>query len=93
MTLTAAEIRNLRQRMGWSQAEMARQLGCSAGHIQTWETGTDLPDPETLNQLRYLQNRVDSYSEHISQEPLVELEMETRRVSQLTHRDLLKDIK
>ena len=70
---------------------MARQMGCSTNLIQVWETGGQVPDFEALNQLRYLRNQVEMTSEHISQKPQVENEMENRRVSQLTHRDLLKE--
>lgn len=91
MSFTGPDIRTLRQRMGWSLAEMARQMGCSTALIQNWEAGTSMPDNDALNQLRYLSNHCEKYSELIKQKPQVELEMETRRVGQLTHRDLLKD--
>ena len=91
MSFNGPDIRTLRQRLGWSVAEMARQLGCTTNLIQIWENGVEKPDFETLNQLRYLRNQVDTTSEHISQKPAVETEMEKRRVGQLPHRDLLKD--
>lgn len=91
MSFSAPDIRTLRQRLGWSMAEMARQMGCTTVLIQSWETGGSTPDFEALNQLRYLRNQVEMMSEHIAQRPQVECEMERRRVAQLTHRDLLKD--
>jgi transcriptional regulator with XRE-family HTH domain len=91
MSFTNHDIRSLRQRLGWSLAEMARQMGCNTELILKWEVGTSLPDPDALNQLRYLRNYLESYSEQISQKPILEREIESRRVGQLTHRDLLKD--
>jgi transcriptional regulator with XRE-family HTH domain len=91
MSFNNQDIRSLRQRLGWSVAEMARRMGCSSELIGRWETGASQPDSEALNQLRYLRNLVEASSEHIQQNPLVEKEMESRRVVQLTHRDLLKD--
>ena len=91
MSFNGIDIRTLRQRLGWSLAEMARQMGCKADLVQKWEAGSLRPDSETLNQLRYLRNHVDSYSEQIAQQPQLEKEMESRRVAQLTGRDLLKD--
>ena len=91
MSFSNQDIRCLRQRLGWSLAEMARQMGCSANLIGQWEAGILNPDPESLNQLRYLRNHVESYSEHIQQDPQLEKELEARRVAQLTHRDLLRD--
>ena len=91
MNFDNQEIRNLRQRLGWSQAEMARQMGCSADLIQKWESGVSIPDSDALNQLRYLRNHVEANSEQMAQRPQLEKELESRRVAQLTHRDLLKD--
>ncbi len=91
MSFTNQEIRTLRQRLGWSIAEMARQLGCSSELICKWETGGLLPSSEVLNQLRYLKSHVENNSEQMSQKPALEREMESRRVGQMTHRDLLKD--
>jgi transcriptional regulator with XRE-family HTH domain len=92
MSFTGPSIRTLRQRLGWSVAEMARRMGCNTRMIQSWERETAKPDADALNQLRYLQNYVESYSEHIAQNPQVEKAIEDRHVAQLTHRDLLKDL-
>jgi len=37
--MTAAELIRLRKRFHWSQAEAARQLGCSPRSIANWEKG------------------------------------------------------
>jgi transcriptional regulator with XRE-family HTH domain len=92
MILSNQDIRVLRQRLGWSLAEMARRMGCNTELVQNWEAGALTPDADALNQLRYLQNYAESYSEKIAQKPQVEKEMEERRMAQLTHRDLLKDV-
>lgn len=89
MSFNGQEIRKLRQRLGWSLAEMARQMGCSTELVNNWETNGVRPDADSLNQLRYLSFYVETYSDQISQQPHAEQEMEDRRVSQLTYRDLL----
>lgn len=89
--LTGSEIRQLRQRLGWSLAEMARQMGCSTALITNWESGASVPEAESLNQLRFLQGHVDTVSEQVRRGPEAEFYMESERLSQLTHRDLLKD--
>lgn len=91
MDFSQEQIRSLRQRLGWSLAEMARQMGCSTDLVSAWETGSSQPDSDALNQLRFLKGHVESNSEQTLQKPLAELEMESKRISQLTHRDLLKD--
>lgn len=92
MSFSGQKIKTIRQRLGWSVAEMARRMGCGTELIQKWETESQSPDPDALNQLRYLQNHLESYSDKIAQKPQVEKEMEERRMAQLTHRDLLKDV-
>jgi transcriptional regulator with XRE-family HTH domain len=91
MNLSATSIRTLRQRLGWSMAEMARQMGCTTELIGKWESGSSCPEADAMNQLHYLQNRVEKNSDTIQQKPQVEIHMESRRLSQVTHRDLLKD--
>jgi transcriptional regulator with XRE-family HTH domain len=92
MSFSGSDIRVLRQRLGWSLAEMGRQMGCGIELIQCWESEVQLPDPEALNQLRYLRNRLESYSDHVARKPQVEKELAERRIVQLTFRDHLKDI-
>ena len=90
--MNGSEIRILRQRLGWSLAEMARRMGCKTDLIQKWEADSAVPDHDAVNQLRYLKNFAESNSDLIVQKPLCEKEMEERRMAQLTHRDLLKDV-
>jgi transcriptional regulator with XRE-family HTH domain len=89
MSFNGHDIRKLRQRLGWSLAEMARQMGCSTELIGKWELNVALPDADSLNQLRYLNVYIETYAEQISQQPFAEREMEDRRVGQLTYRELL----
>lgn len=86
------DIRQLRQRLGWSAAEMARRMGCSVELIAAWESGHQSPEPEVLNQMEYLDSHIRSYSEKISQTPMAEKIMQDDHLSQLTHRDLLDRI-
>jgi ribosome-binding protein aMBF1 (putative translation factor) len=89
---TGPQIRNLRQRLGWSQAEMARRMGCKVVLIENWEADSACPSSEDMNQLRFLLDHVETASEQVLEKPLLEKEMQTRGIAQLTHRDLLKDI-
>lgn len=89
MVLNPEDIRQLRQRLGWSAAEMARRMGCSVDIVTAWEAGHQSPDPEILQQMEYLDNHMRSYSDRISQTPMAEKVMHEDQLSQLTHRDLL----
>lgn len=90
MSMSGKEIRILRQRLGWSLAEMARQMGGSVELVNSWETNAAQPDSESLNQLKYLKDYVDLNSDYISNTPAVEIEIAERGLAQLTYRDLLK---
>jgi transcriptional regulator with XRE-family HTH domain len=87
--LNPEDIKQLRQRLGWSLAEMARRMGCSVDIVSAWEAGHQSPDSEVINQMEYLESYLHSYSQRISQTPLAEKVMHEDRLSQLTHRDLI----
>lgn len=47
--MNAADLAKLRQRMGWSQTEAARQLGCSLRSVVNWGKGINkIPDSIAL---------------------------------------------
>ncbi len=43
MSIDSSAIRRLRERFGWSQAELARRLGTDAGTVSRWERGVTQP--------------------------------------------------
>ena len=89
MILNPEDIKQLRQRLGWSVAEMARRMGCSVEIVIAWEDGHQSPDGEIINQMEYLDSYCRSSSERTLQTPMAEKMMQDDRLSQLTHRDLL----
>lgn len=91
MPLTGQEIRALRQRLGWSLAEMARQMGCTTELVTRWETGSALPEPESLYHLQHLRIYAENICEKIMQDPVVEILIESEGLAQLTRRDLFRD--
>lgn len=38
--MTAEDLKRLRRKLGWSQAEAAKQLGCSTRSIVNWESAS-----------------------------------------------------
>lgn len=46
-----AEVRNLRQRAGLTQAQLARRVGTSQSRLSTYETGAVTPSPETMRRI------------------------------------------
>ena len=41
--MSAVDIQNLRRRLGWSQEQMAREVGVSFTTINRWERGRAVP--------------------------------------------------
>ncbi len=53
-TMTKQEIKQIRQRLGWSQERLARELGLSFSTISRWERGGSKPSPATQRLLNDL---------------------------------------
>src|SRR5699024_9872909 len=49
--ILAEKILNLRKQNGWSQEELAMQLGVSRQSVSKWESGTSIPDLERIIRL------------------------------------------
>lgn len=45
------QIREYRMRLGWTQRELARQVGCAKSTISAWEQGLSLPNAVTAVQM------------------------------------------
>ena len=52
--MTAQEIKELRQRSGWTQERLARELGVSVMTVSRWETGKQKPIPSLQHALDLL---------------------------------------
>ncbi len=80
---TPAEIKTLRQRMGWSQAEMARSLKLELTTVTGWEAGRTLPKNEDCHGLVQILRQVENHSEKMRNRPLAEMMMRTQGLSQI----------
>jgi putative transcriptional regulator len=52
MTALADKIRRCRELKGWSQEQLARELGISLNTVQRWEAGRNQPSPLALEKLQ-----------------------------------------
>jgi transcriptional regulator with XRE-family HTH domain len=84
----SGNIRNLRRRLGWTAADLARRLAVPLSRVQAWEASLDKPDADSLNQFRYLNNWIDTLSMRMSQMPLAERFMSEKQLGQITTTDL-----
>ena len=89
--MTKAELRIIRQRLGWSTAEMARRLGEDSAHVAAIEAGERPPGPSVLNQYHFLLHGLDVDAESIRQTPHAERHLESEGLAQVTHRELLNE--
>lgn len=55
------KIMDLRKRSGWSQEELAEQLGISRQSVSKWETGESVPDLERIIRMSELWNVSTDY--------------------------------
>lgn len=48
----AERVKYYRNRKGWSQEQLARQVGVSLNTVQRWEAGKTTPSPLALSRLK-----------------------------------------
>lgn len=88
MQWTADNIRILRLRLGWSQADCARRLGCATQTVMDWEAGQLAPTPDDIRQLERLVFYLDTYIETIESQPLSEYLFSQMNIEQIHRNDL-----
>jgi putative transcriptional regulator len=54
MTKLAAKIRQCRDLKGWTQEQLARNIGVSLNTVQRWESGKTRPLPLAMEKLQEL---------------------------------------
>ncbi len=56
--MRAQDIKDFRERLGWTQEEMAKELGVSTATVSSWEQGRrNMPRPTERLLLKILQDR------------------------------------
>lgn len=83
MNWTASEIRLLRYRMGWSQAELARCLHLDLTTVTGWESGLDQPQGVQCSELLRILHQVEDHSEKMHRLPIAEVIMRDQGLSQV----------
>ncbi len=85
---SSQEVRELRWRLGWSQAEFARHLGCRQQTISEWETGSYEPQNAYSKLLNHLEGESDRYITHIKIEAVADALLNEQNTSQITHTEV-----
>ena len=87
MEFTKDELRHLRYRLGWSQAEMARNLNVNFADVSGFETGAFIiPVALTSSLVRILQ-QADANADCTQRRAIAETLMDQRGLSQIHNFD------
>ena len=89
MNWTGEEIKELRLRLGWCQANLARRLNCSLDLLEKWEANQSVPSAEYLPKFKYLLDCVDSNVETLRMRTHAEVLLKQDSKSQVTHDDII----
>jgi transcriptional regulator with XRE-family HTH domain len=87
---TATDLKTLRYRLGWSQAEMARSLKVDLTLVTEWEAGRAVPQKECLSQLIGIMHQAESNAERVQCRPLAEAMMRDLGLCQIHNMAVLE---
>ncbi|MES2962883.1 MAG: helix-turn-helix domain-containing protein [Bdellovibrionota bacterium] len=83
LNFTAEEIRQLRYRLGWSQAEMARCLKLEPTMVSSIEAGRAVLPLHYRSYLLQIMNQAESNAERTQRVPIAEVMMKDLGLSQI----------
>ncbi len=93
MEWTKESIRELRLRMGWSQADFARRLNCEAKIVDLWERGLQDPVSLVVSELELLARDAEVNSTEIICQSIAENLLASQAVDQIDFSEIEKEIK
>jgi ribosome-binding protein aMBF1 (putative translation factor) len=77
------QIKKLRKRMGWSQADLAQKLALDCKTVQSWEEGFSCPLDFQLSGLEMISRQADQSAQDLSQSTVAEMQMEQQNLGQV----------
>ncbi len=90
MNWTGTEIRQLRYRMGWSQAEMARCLKLEPSMMSDLEAGSQELPVETRSSLIRIFHQAEQSSDRVLRRPVADVLMRDLGLSQIHDLDVIE---
>lgn len=82
--LSCLHLKEIRLRLGWSVAELARRLSLSTEEVISLENNSDFLPAQFRSAFADLLRFADDYSSKISMDPFAEKVMSKNRLSQVT---------
>ncbi len=84
LSWTGEKIKDLRHRLGWNQAELARRLRCRQQTVSEWETNIYQPQNAYSQLLDRIFENAQNFNIQVSKAPRAEAIMKDLKVSQVT---------
>ena len=81
---TGTQLKQIRLRLGWCVAEMARRLSISVDEVLLIEQTQQHLEPQFKSICADLVRYADDYSSRLQQDPVAEKIMSSKRLSQIT---------
>ncbi|RYZ72868.1 MAG: XRE family transcriptional regulator [Proteobacteria bacterium] len=88
MNCTAEEMKQLRYRLGYSQAEMARCLNLQLANISGFETGRESVPAELKSRVLQIFNLAEDNAERAHRRPIAEVMMRDLGLCQIPNFDI-----
>ncbi len=85
---TGSQVHELRLRLGWCTANLARHLGCHQDQILKWESGQESPDPSYFSLFRYLFDSAEINAEKVQQRPLADNVLREHNLGQINEEEM-----
>lgn len=92
MEFSALEIRQLRCRLGWSQAELARCLKLELATVIQLEQGLFALSDELRNKLMLIFHQAEGMAEKVHRRPIAEVIMRSKGITQIHDSDVDDDL-
>lgn len=91
-SFTKEDIKNLRLRLGWSQSDLARNIGCPTDLISALEKGNVEAQGVLSSELEIIERHADQISDALHIQPIVENQMEEAHLEQVDTNFLMNEV-
>lgn len=76
-------VKSLRLRLGWTQSDLSRRLGCEASEISHWESGLSVPSANYIGTLQLLFSQAEACALDLQTLPRAEIFCDQQHVEQI----------
>ncbi|MCB0362139.1 MAG: hypothetical protein KDD35_05440 [Bdellovibrionales bacterium] len=90
MSWDRLRIKDLRLRLGWCTANLARHLNCPQALVLSWELGEAIPDSTFFPQLKSLLDFADANAERTQQRIMAENLLKQHNWEQLSRDEIFR---